>query len=118
MKQGKMMKQDQEAEFHAISAVSYTIDTDKLNIFRSPAKIQELLAQLQAKGWTIAAIADELGMARHSVAGWKSGKHQPANYRVVDVALQRLSNRRRVPKRRRYGLDALQRRPRRGPAES
>ncbi len=82
------------------------------------AEIQDLLAQLQAKGWTIAAIADELGMARHSVAGWKSGKHQPANYRVVGVALQQLNIRRRVPKRRRYGPDAPQRQPRKGPGES
>ena len=80
-------------------------------------EIQELLAQLQAKGWTIAAIADELGMARHSVAGWKAGKHEPANSKVVGAALKQLSSRRRIPKRRRYGPDAPQRRPRKGPAE-
>ena len=110
-----MMKQEKEAEFDIYSAVSYNFDTDKILVFKSPAKTQELLAQLQEKGWPVAVIEDELGMARHSVAGWKSGKHQPTNYRGVNVALQRLSNRRRVPKRRRYGLDALQRLSRRGP---
>ena len=82
------------------------------------AEIQELLAQLQAKGWTIAAIADELGMVRHSVAGWKSGKHEPANSRVVAATLAQLSSRRRVPPKRRYGPDAPQRRPGKGLGES
>ncbi len=82
------------------------------------AEIQELLAQLQAKGWTIAAIADELGMARLSVAGWKAGKHEPANSKVVGAALKQLRSRRRIPKRRRYGPDAPQRQPRKGTAET
>ncbi len=39
----------------------------------------------------------------NSVAGWKSGKHQPANSRVVGAALEQLTSRRRIPKRPRYG---------------
>ena len=65
------------------------------------AEIQTLLAQLQDKGWTVAAIADELGMARHSVAGWKAGNHRPANVRAVEIVLEQLAKRRRVPKQRR-----------------
>ncbi len=80
--------------------------------------VQEALAALRAKGWTLAAIADELGMTRNAVDAWRSGTRFPSNAVVVKRELVRLSSRKRIPKQRRYGPDAPQRRPRKGPAET
>ena len=64
--------------------------------------VQTALGELKAKGWTLAAIADELDLHRDSVAGWDAGRHSPANSKVVLVALESLLRRQRVPKRKRY----------------
>ena len=64
--------------------------------------VQRVLGELKAKGWTLAAIADELELHRDSVAGWDAGRHSPANAKVVLLALESLVRRQRVPKRKRY----------------
>ena len=64
--------------------------------------VQESISELRLKGWTIAAIADELGMARISVAQWVEGRRYPANGKLVREALSRLLNRKRIPKKKRY----------------
>ena len=64
--------------------------------------VQGVLGELRAKGWTLAALADELEVHRETVANWHSGRHPPANAKVVILALTSLLRRQRVPKKRRY----------------
>ena len=64
--------------------------------------IQEVLSRLQSKGWTVAAIADDLGLKRVTVARWKIGVHYPANPSIAKQALKQLDMRKRIPKRKRY----------------
>ena len=80
--------------------------------------IQEMIAELRSNGWTLAAVADEVAVSRNTVDRWYRGERYPTNAAGVRVMLRRLSARRRVPKQRRYGPDAPQRRPRNGTAES
>ncbi len=80
--------------------------------------VVEAIRQLQTKGWTTAAIADELAVHWGTVNGWKMGRRPPQNPTLVLMALEGLLRRQRIPKRRRYGPDAPQRRPRKGPGES
>lgn len=65
-------------------------------------EIQERLAALQTKGWTLAAIADEVGVTVNAVEKWKAGRRYPANVRAVATLLDTLASRRRVPKKKRY----------------
>ena len=64
--------------------------------------VQEKIAELQAKGWTLAALADELGNSVNAVEKWKAGDRYPANVGSVLLAMDALAKRRRVPKKRRY----------------
>ena len=64
--------------------------------------IQEKLAELQGKGWTLAAIADELGVTNSAVEKWKSGARYPGAPRPYLLVFEQLSARKRIPKRRRY----------------
>jgi transcriptional regulator with XRE-family HTH domain len=65
-------------------------------------EVQELIAELQRKGWTLAAIADELGVDDASVYRWQRGMRSPAIAVGVLVVLRGLLQRRRIPKRKRY----------------
>lgn len=65
-------------------------------------EVQRVLGELKAKGWTLAAVSDEMGVHRDSVVGWDTGRHSPANTKVVILALEGLLRRQRVPKKRRY----------------
>ena len=70
--------------------------------------IQELLTQLRAKGWTVAAIATELEVNYHTVKNWQSGKHAPSNIGVIRRTLTQLLARKRIPKQRRYTTPRMQ----------
>jgi hypothetical protein len=60
------------------------------------------LLELQKKGWTLSAIADELEYTVNTVEKWKAGHRKP-RYRVkVYALLDNLKRRKRVPKKRRY----------------
>jgi hypothetical protein len=61
-----------------------------------------MIEELQRRGWTIAAIADEVGVSWETVSRWRAGKHPPQNPKLVELGLGRLLSLRRVPKRRRY----------------
>ena len=74
-------------------------------------QIQTKLAELQEKGWTLAALADELGNHVNTVEKWKAGDRQPANPRSVMLALELIAKRKRIPKRRRYAKGSRQRNP-------
>jgi hypothetical protein len=64
--------------------------------------VQAKLAQLQARGWTLAAIADALGVTCNAVEKWKAGDRYPANAKSVLSLLDRLAMKKRIPKRKRY----------------
>jgi predicted transcriptional regulator len=64
--------------------------------------IQELIGQLREKGWTLSAVADEMGVSRNAVDLWRSGSRYPTNVLAVKHELERLLVRKRIPKRKRY----------------
>ena len=64
--------------------------------------VQERLAVLQEKGWTLAAIADEMGLTVNAVEKWKAGSRHPASPKAALAMLDRLAKQKRIPKRRRY----------------
>ena len=71
--------------------------------------VREAVHSLRAKGWTIAALADELGVGRVAVERWTAGSARPANVKLVIAALRSLSDvappsKRRV--QRRHGSPA------------
>ena len=63
---------------------------------------QNRIAQLQEKGWTLAALADELDVTVNAVEKWKAGDRKPSNAKAVLVLLDQLTRRKRIPKKRRY----------------
>ena len=63
--------------------------------------VQERLADLEWKGWSLAAIADEMGIAYNTVQKWKAGDRYPSTAKAVLQSLEILCKRKRVPKRRR-----------------
>ena len=67
-------------------------------------EIPEYIAALQHKGWTLAAIADEVGVTRNAVEKWKAGERYPANSKATIAVLVGLGRRRKVPKKRRYNM--------------
>ena len=68
--------------------------------------IQELLDQLRGQKWTDAAIADELGTYRQTVAEWRRGKFYPRYAKAIKIALRSLMLR-EPPKGRRYSREAV-----------
>jgi transposase-like protein len=65
-------------------------------------EIQLRIVQLVEKGWTLAAIADELGVTSDTVELWKAGKRNPTNAKGVLLMLNRVLNKKRIPKKKRY----------------
>jgi orotate phosphoribosyltransferase-like protein len=65
-------------------------------------EIQRKIEELEARGWTLAAIARELEVSWDSVHRWKTGRNPPENPKLVDMGLSRLLQRRRIPKRKVY----------------
>jgi ribosome-binding protein aMBF1 (putative translation factor) len=64
--------------------------------------IQIKLAILQEKGWTLAALADELEQKINTLEKWKAGDRNPANEKAVLTMLEILEKSKRIPKKRRY----------------
>jgi transcriptional regulator with XRE-family HTH domain len=64
--------------------------------------IQARLAELQEKGWTLAALADELEVTPNAVEKWKAGDRTPNNLKATLAFLDKLLERKRIPKKRRY----------------
>ena len=63
--------------------------------------VQELVRRLlDERRWTVSALADRLGVHRHTVRGWGLGDHPPANPGPVLAMLRQLQTA-RVPKRHR-----------------
>ena len=64
-------------------------------------EITEQLSHLNNKGWTDAAISDELGVSPITIFRWKKGMRTPDNSRSVLHMLATLVDRKRIPKKRR-----------------
>lgn len=64
--------------------------------------IQARIAELQEKGWTLASLADELGVTTNAVEKWKAGDRYPNNAKAILLLLDQLLKRKRIPKKRRY----------------
>ena len=71
--------------------------------------VQQAVSALRDKGWTLAAIATELGTHRETVARWANGSRHPDQVRAVMALLAGLLARKRIPKQRRYGPGSRQR---------
>jgi hypothetical protein len=78
-------------------------------------EVQTLVNALVKQGWTVAAIADTLGVSWETVKCWQQGKHPPRAPQAIVMALSMLKSQVPPPKRR-YGPDAPQRRPKKNPA--
>jgi len=65
-------------------------------------EIQTRIAKLQEKGWTLAALADELEVTVNAVEKWKAGDRQPANSKAIFAMMDEIANRKRIPKKKRY----------------
>ncbi len=70
---------------------------------------QTKLQELQVKGWTVAALADELGIRDNTVRRWIWGVHQPEHPKLVIEKLDTLMKRKPPPRRRYPGTHHLQR---------
>jgi ribosome-binding protein aMBF1 (putative translation factor) len=64
--------------------------------------VQAKIVELQDKGWTLAALADELNITPNAVEKWKAGERYPANSKAIFTLLNQLLNQERIPKKRRY----------------
>lgn len=67
--------------------------------------IQSKIAELQQKGWTLAALADELSVTVNAVEKWKAGNRHPSNAKAVLAMFDEIGKRKRIPKKRRYKKD-------------
>ena len=65
-------------------------------------EVQQRIKALEEKGWTQAAIADELGLTVNAIVKWKAGDRIPNNMKSILEHLDRVLQKRRVPKQRRY----------------
>lgn len=66
------------------------------------SEIQLRITQLAEKGWTLAAIADELGVTSDTVELWRAGKRNPTNAKGVLLMLDKVLRKKRIPKQKRY----------------
>ena len=64
--------------------------------------VQAKIAELEQKGWTLSALADELDVTVNAVEKWKHGDRYPANSKAVLAMLDEISKRKQIPKKRRY----------------
>jgi len=91
-----------------ISKYSFTATWEPF-IIRGMNDMQEIISTLRETGWTIQAIADELGVHRESINDWTSGRYYPSHSKLVLGGLTALLKR-RPPKLKRYpGTHHLQR---------
>jgi hypothetical protein len=65
-------------------------------------EIQNKLAELVVKGWTLASISREIGQAKGTVEAWNQGKRSPANLQSVLASLDVLAKRKKIPLKKLY----------------
>jgi transcriptional regulator with XRE-family HTH domain len=66
------------------------------------SEIQDKLNELKAKGWTLASIARALGQSHRTIESWNQGVRNPANLKPVFDSLDKLSELKRIPKKKVY----------------
>ena len=71
--------------------------------------VQQKLVELRERGWSVASMADELGVHNMTVHRWVSGNRYPENSKPVLMALDTLVKRKPPPRRRYPGTHHLQR---------
>lgn len=71
-------------------------------------EVQSKIVQLVEKGWSLAAIADELGVTSDTVEHWRAGRRNPTNAKAVSLMLDRVLDKKRIPKQRRYAKGSRQ----------
>ena len=71
-------------------------------IIRYMNEVQERIEALRQKGWTLAAIADELEVTNDAVGKWRAGDRYPKNAKGVFEILDGLLQYGTPPKKRRY----------------
>jgi transcriptional regulator with XRE-family HTH domain len=64
--------------------------------------IQAKIAELENKKWTLAAIADEIGVTSNAVEKWKAGDRYPPSSKAILMVLNVLSETKQPPKQRRH----------------
>ena len=67
--------------------------------------VQVKISELEKKGWTLAAIASEIGVSYNAAQKWKAGDRYPANTKAVLRSLDVLERRRRIPRKRRTTVE-------------
>jgi len=67
--------------------------------------IQDKLNELKARGWTLASIARAIGQSHRTVESWNQGIRNPANPKPVLDSLDKLSQYKRIPKKKIYPKD-------------
>jgi DNA-binding transcriptional regulator YiaG len=72
-------------------------------------EVQSKIAQLVEKGWTLAAISDELGVKPDTVENWKAGRRNPTNAKPILGMMDTLIKKKQIPKQRRYAKGSRQR---------
>jgi len=65
-------------------------------------EIQTKIAELENKGWSLTALAEELGVTVNAVEKWKAGNSSPANSKATLALLDEISKKKLIPKKRRY----------------
>jgi transcriptional regulator with XRE-family HTH domain len=63
---------------------------------------KQKISELQAKGWTLASVADELSVTVNGVEKWKAGDRHPNNAKAILLLPDQIAKRKRIPKKRRY----------------
>jgi transcriptional regulator with XRE-family HTH domain len=66
------------------------------------SEIQDKLNELKVKGWTLASIARAIGQSSRAVESWNQGVRNPANLKPVLDSLEKLSQYKRIPKKKIY----------------
>jgi lambda repressor-like predicted transcriptional regulator len=83
------------------SSQAFLLDNCRtIRYYAGMSTVQELINALQRKGWTIAALSDEIGASRDSIENWRKGRN-PAHPKVIAETLERLLTQEDVPGRRR-----------------
>jgi len=71
-------------------------------------EIQTRITRLVERGWTLASIADELGVKSDTVENWRAGRRNATNAKAILVMLDELLKKNRIPKKRRYAHGSRQ----------
>lgn len=64
--------------------------------------IQVMILELENKGWTLAALSDEIKQSTSTVEKWKSGQRYPGNEKAVKLLFNDVAKKKRIPKKKRY----------------